>query len=142
MPQAFTENVSLSNIDQVEKGKRADPTKYFGPEPAHTWCYYFEQAELARQFDDWDEVIRLYQSASSAGYSALLPSENLVFIEAFARSENTETALELTEASIKQDRTLCKALTSTWERAFEASPSTDVKVSKMIEALNDYSECK
>ena len=142
LPQAFTDNVDLSNIDQVEQGNTANPIKFFSPEPAHTWCFYFEKAEFARQFEDWDGVIRIYQSASSAGYSALLPSENLVFIEAFARSGNTEKALELTESSIKQDRKLCKALTSTWDRVLQVTPTSDTKVSKMIETLKDSAECK
>ena len=142
LPQSLTENIDLSNINRVEKGNSADPTKYFGPEPAHTWCYYFEQAELARQFDDWEGVIRNYQSATSAGYSALLPSENLVFIEAFVRSGMPDKALGLTNIVIKQDRNLCKALTSIWERALKQSPSADAKVSKMIESLKDLPECK
>lgn len=140
-PQVFTDNIDLSNINQVENRNSAIPAKYFGPEPAHTWCYYFEKAELARQFDDWESVINIYQAAISAGYTALLPAENLVFIEAFVRSGDTEKALGLTNAAIKQDRKLCKALASTWERALTASPSTDPKVSKTIAELKDLPEC-
>ncbi|HSJ88860.1 MAG TPA: hypothetical protein VK909_16730 [Anaerolineales bacterium] len=141
VPQAFTENLDLSNIDQVENRNSANPAKYFGAEPPHTWCYYFEKAELARQFDDWDGVIRNYQSAASAGYSPLLPSENLVFLEALVRSGKTDKALDLTQTIIKQDHKLCKALTSTWERTLTASPPVDSKVSKMMEALKDLPEC-
>jgi hypothetical protein len=33
----------------------------FGPEPthAHTWCYYYQQAELALQQEDWDKIVEL-----------------------------------------------------------------------------------
>jgi hypothetical protein len=141
-PQAFTDNIDLSNIGQVENGNSASPANYFGSEPSHTWCYYFEKAELARQFDDWESVIHIYQAATSAGYTALLPSENLVFIEALIRSGDTEKALDITATAIKQDRKLCKSLTSSWERALQASPSTDGGVSKMIETLRDLPECK
>jgi hypothetical protein len=142
LPQAFTEHVDLSNIDQVENGNSANPTKHLGPEPAHTWCYYFEKAELARQFDQWDEVIKNYRSATSAGYTALLPSENLVFVEAFARSGDTPKAMDLTKKVISQDRKLCKALRSTWERALEANPSIGNDALKQLELLNDFPECK
>jgi hypothetical protein len=141
LPQAFTENIGLSNINQVENRNSASPAKYFGPEPAHTWCYYFEQAELARQTNNWDGVLKNYEAATSAGFSPLLPSENLVFLEGFARAGKIDQALTLTESTLKQDHKLCKALTSTWERALTATSSADSKVSKMIEALKDLPEC-
>jgi len=31
----------------------------FGPEPAHTWCYYYQQAELALQEGNWEEILHI-----------------------------------------------------------------------------------
>lgn len=136
-------NLNLSNINQVEKNPNgADPKQFFGSEPAHTWCYFFEKAELARQFGDWKELIHNYELATSAGYSALLPSENLVFIEAFARSGNAKKASQLTNATIKQDEKLCKALVSTWGRAAQESPAISAEAPTQISTLNDLPDCK
>jgi hypothetical protein len=136
-------NLDLSNVSQIEKNPNgADPKQFFGQEPAHTWCYYFEKAAFAQQFGDWKEVIHNYELATSAGYTSMLPSENLVFIEAFARSGNTKKADLLTNTVIKQDAKLCKALVSTWQRALQASPAISAEAQIQINALNDLPECK
>jgi hypothetical protein len=43
----------------VEGQPRTPPPALFGPEPKHTWCYYYQKASLARQQGDWAEVVRL-----------------------------------------------------------------------------------
>jgi hypothetical protein len=143
LPKNLTNNIGMSNISQIEKssGNSANLTQYFGTEPPHTWCYYFEKAELARQTNDWEEVIQNYEYATSAGYTALLPAENLVFIEALARRGNVERAEQLTDIVISQDRKLCKALVSVWERALEASPEINADILKTIETLKDFPDC-
>jgi hypothetical protein len=139
----LNKNLNLSNINQIEKNSNGtDPKQYFGSEPAHTWCYFFEKAELARQFGDWNEVMHNYELATSAGYSALLPSENLIFIEALSRSGNTKRASQLTSTTIKQDEKLCKALVSAWERAEQATPAISAEAQAQIGTLGDFSECK
>lgn len=142
LPQTLTSNIELSNIGQVEEDPQANPSQYFGSEPAHNWCYYFEKADLARQFDDWEQVVRAYQSATASGYTALLPSENLVFIEAFARLGDVPKAGKLSDSTIAQDHQLCKALVSVWERAAQASPEISAEAQKKTESLNDLPECR
>jgi len=53
------------------------PEDIFGKEPPHTWCYYYEKAELARQAGDWEQVAKLetrqpvedtYQATLMSGY--------------------------------------------------------------------------
>ena len=134
--------LQLSNISQVGKEAKATPARYFGSEPAHTWCYYFEKAELARQFDDWKEVARLYGSAADAGYTSLQPSENLVFIEALARLGNTKKAGQLTEVTLSQNRLMCKVLLSTWQRILQASPKIEGEASKQIGTLSGLPDCE
>jgi hypothetical protein len=143
LPKNLTNNIGMSNIGQVEKGpgNSANPALLFGTELPHTWCYYFEKAELARQTNDWEEVMRNYESATSAGYSALLPAENLVFIEALARRGNIGRAEQLTETVISQDRRLCKALVTVWERARQVSPEINADALKTIETLKDFPDC-
>jgi hypothetical protein len=144
LPQNLADNLDLSNIGQAARNgdNIAEPEPFFGGEPARSWCYYFEKAELARQFDDWDEVIVNYEAADSAGFSALQPVENLVFIEAFARLGNTDQAGRLTQTVLSQDPRLCKAVLSAWERAYEASSGSQAESLKHIEALRVMAECK
>jgi len=144
LPENLDSNIEISNLEQIDMNSNstADPSQFFGVEPPHNWCYYFEKAELARQFDNWEEVTQLYESATSAGYTALLPSENLVFIEAFARTGNTHKADTLTGTMISQDRKLCNALVAVWERSQDASPEINAEALKRIESLQDLPECK
>jgi len=144
LPQNITRDLGISNIGQVDLSSEfeADPSRYYGAEPVHTWCYYFEKAELARQHKDWEKITHVYESAASAGYTALLPSENLVFIEAFARLGDAQKAVQLTDRTISQDHKLCKSLVSVWQRAIEASPEIGAEARKTIESLKDLPECK
>ncbi len=44
----------------VLNAKAPHPAEFiFGPEPAHTWCYYYQQAELALQEGDFEKIIQI-----------------------------------------------------------------------------------
>jgi len=88
----------------------------FGVEPAHGWCYFYEKAELARQQNDWEQVVKLYDQAQKNGLNVSMAVENLPFIEAFAMTGDTKTAIKLTERTIKEQEILCTALYTLWNR--------------------------
>jgi hypothetical protein len=144
LPENLAKSIDLSNINQVERNgdNMAVPSRYFGPEPARDWCYYFEKAELARQYGDWEEVLMNYESASSAGFTARQPVENLVFIEALARLGKPDKAARLTEKVISGDRKLCRALTIAWQRAADATPEIQPEAMKQMKDIGVLPECK
>jgi hypothetical protein len=74
----------------------------FGPEPKRGWCYYFQKASLARQFEDWEEINRLWEEANQLGFQTEYTYELLPFIEAFVYLEDLDQAVEL---SIKTQET-------------------------------------
>ena len=76
------------------------PTIY-DPEPAHGWCYYFEQADLARQMGNWELVGRLGDEAFSLTDYPNDPVERFVFIEGYAHLNNWERMKELAFQSYK-----------------------------------------
>ncbi|MCB9109965.1 MAG: hypothetical protein H6634_01820 [Anaerolineales bacterium] len=104
-------NLILTNVDAPAMDKIL-----FGGEPSHGWCYTYAQAEIARQTGDWEEVVKLYKDAQKAELSPTLPVEYLPFIEAFAQTGDIDTALKLTERTIKGQPTLCPALNTLWNR--------------------------
>lgn len=53
----------------LPEGQAMPPISVFGPEPSHSWCYYYQKASLARQLGKWEEVARLGDEALSKGYS-------------------------------------------------------------------------
>ena len=107
----------------------------FGNEPSHGWCYAYAKAEIARQSGQWDEVVNLFKEAQKEDLSPALPVEYLPFIEAFARIGDMDTAIKLTERTIKGQPTLCPALNTLWNRVAE-----EVDISEAENLLQK--ECK
>jgi len=117
--------IPLSNPDLIQ-AKASQPVMdedLFGAEPAHGWCYFYAKAELARQQSDWEGVVKLYDQAKKEGLNFFMPVENLPFIEGFARTGQMETALKLTDRTVKIQEDLCPAIYSLWDRALR-NPST------------------
>jgi hypothetical protein len=89
--------VAVSNPASVVRaadGPSPDPD-IFGGEPAHTWCYYFQKADLARQSQDWDAILKLEQQARVGGFVPGFGPELMPFIEAHARQGDWGEALAL-----------------------------------------------
>jgi hypothetical protein len=128
-PHLIADAMQLSRIDLVKDHAQAarPPQPYYGPEPAHGWCYYFEKAELARQQDDWQAVASLgdeilAQQADIRDYQA---TELLPYIEAYARLGEWERARELTFLAYQLDAKTQKALCDTWMRVKTETRSTE-----------------
>ena len=98
LPAITYEFLPASNLARIKSAPQAwlPSPAIFGTEPAHTWCYNFQKADLARQSGDWNEVIRLWEQALAAGYGPKHTREYMPFIEAFARTVDWESAKKLT----------------------------------------------
>ena len=83
--QAGASTLTDLSLIRLSKTSATPPTEIVGEEPDHDWCYYFEKADLARQFGNWDEIIELGEKAQSAGKVARVPTEWLPFLEAYLR---------------------------------------------------------
>ncbi|HEX2055677.1 MAG TPA: hypothetical protein VHF07_04235, partial [Nitrospiraceae bacterium] len=67
----------------------------FGREPHHTWCYYFQKADLARQLNDWSEVTRMADETRVLGLLPADPTEWLPFLEGYLQTGRRADAHEL-----------------------------------------------
>ena len=88
----------------------------FGKEPAHTWCYYYEKAELARQVGDWETVSTLGNEAREQGLVPGDALEWLPFIEAYVITGDYKAARELSILAYNDDSRPRKGLCYTWKR--------------------------
>ncbi len=75
----------IENIEADGKSPILDPV-IFGAEPAHTWCYYYEKAELALQKQDWQEIIRLGKEVNQHELHPVDRIEWAPFLQAYAFS--------------------------------------------------------
>jgi hypothetical protein len=60
------------------------------------WCTHYQQADLARQVGDWEQVKKLWKDARAKGFIPGAPFEYLPFVEAFARLGEWDQAVSLT----------------------------------------------
>jgi len=131
----LTDAIPLSNLDQILNSGSAPnlPSAVFGKEPSHTWCYYFEKAELARQMNDWQEVVRLGDEAEQNSFKALQPAENLVFIEGYGQVGQTEKAVQISRTVLQQKPDLQPALCEVWTRILDANSQLESTASFLAE---------
>lgn len=103
------------------------PEQAFGPSAAPQnasdlpWCYYYEQADLARQFNDWQKVTALAEQAQVNNRLTTLNRENayelLTFIEGYARTGQAELAWQISLQAYKLNEKVQPMICETWQRS-------------------------
>lgn len=116
----------ISNLNRIHRQTPQPgypPTAIFGPEPEHTWCYYFQKAELARQYGEWDLVASLGKEVIQLGYDPNDNQEWLPFIEGFAHTGAWDRAEELTRTVANDKPKYVPRLCSLWDRVADTAPA-------------------
>ncbi|NWF64007.1 MAG: hypothetical protein HXY38_06845 [Chloroflexi bacterium] len=91
-----------SKLDAVVTGGEipAVPAEIFGAEPERGWCYYYQQADLARQRGEWNAVTSLLDEALDKGYYPNDPLEWIPFMQAYAVQGNVDEINKMTKLVI------------------------------------------
>ncbi len=136
-PKYIGEALHLSRPDliQVEAHSTANVSlPALAPEPQHGWCYYFEQAELARQRGDWPRLASLADQARALGqrlYEVNAP-ELLPFIEGYAQLGRWEDARQLSLEALRLSPRMERSLCDMWERSLQQIPSSPGQLTTVI----------
>lgn len=135
------EAAALSSPAWITREKTARLPEVFGSEPPRGWCYYFEQADLARQQRNWEEVVRLGEIALALGDHPNDPVERFVFIEGYAHNGNWARAQELSIESFRVSKEyvgpmLCRL----WARIARET-TVDAEQTAAIEAMRAKFSC-
>jgi hypothetical protein len=120
LPEYARRSLSLSRPELLlpaAADPAAPPVEFFGPEPEHKWCYYYEKAALAAQQDDWDTVNALRQEAAGLGYKPLQASEYLIFVRGALRTYNWPDARQLSQTARDLSAGTLPALCAAWDEA-------------------------
>jgi len=88
---------SISDLGLIVQKPQAQMPAIYGPEPEHDFCYYFERADLARQFKDWNAVMKYGETALAMKDHPFDPAEQFVFIEGFAHVGDWTRAINLSQ---------------------------------------------
>ncbi len=112
-----------------------------GAEPPKTWCYYFEKADLASQFKEWEVVGDLYHQVLEKQLVPRDGREYAPFIEGLSHLSAWEEASSLTDYSLEISSDLKPLLCTLWKRiSINTSDSTEKTLA--ISNLNAKLECK
>ncbi len=95
-----------------------------GDEPREQWCYFYQKAELARQYQDWQKIVSLWQQAQKSGLSPQFGVELAPFIEGFARLNAWEQALNLSRQAENLTVNMRPFVCSTWTHIMNDDPVT------------------
>lgn len=114
--------VSLTNFALIKDQKLETKNQLilFGNEPTHNWCYYYEKAALANQFQQWDQVVKLGEVAFTNGGYPDDPIERFPFIEGYAHTGDFTRALELSRKTIEVSPLYKNMLCHLWDRISKA----------------------
>ncbi|NOH02039.1 MAG: hypothetical protein HND47_08785 [Chloroflexi bacterium] len=140
LPPAVRDVARYSNPGVILFQKQNQlPGPFYGGEPEKDWCYYFEQADLARQKKDWESVVQLGKAAFALGDHPNDPLERFVYIEGYAHLGDWKKAVELSQASYKVSRNyvgplLCRL----WDRIGRETENTSERSAALDEVRSAF----
>lgn len=129
---------AIAHPENILLREKPLPQDIFGPEPPHNWCYYFQRADLARQYKQWGQVLELWKQAGSMSSHIAYGPEYLPFIEAFANQGQWEQAVALTLKANDRTPDMSVVLCNNWLRITREAPASDAGTaswSRVREAL-------
>jgi hypothetical protein len=88
----------------------------FGKPPDPDWCYYFEKADLAQQYYDWDQVQGINEIVNKLRLYPRDQREWFPFIEGYAQNDKWEEAVSLTKSVYEQSPQYSQMLLALWNR--------------------------
>ncbi len=121
LPPALATMVRTARVGLIRgSGPLGVPTsQLLGKEPAHTWTWFFQRAELARQLDDRAELGRLVAEVYRRRMAPGDPSEFLVFLEAAIRTNHEDGAAWIVQELRDRHRPFIPKL-KTWLEALRS----------------------
>ena len=138
LPPLLRDMAVLSNTAMILPENQASLPDFYKPEIPRNWCYYFSQAELARQTGNWDEVVKIGKQAFNLGDRPNDPLENFVFIEAYAHTGQWEEARKLSREVYKFSKEIMRPMLCTlWKRIERDVPANPAAQSTVKEAQTD-----
>jgi hypothetical protein len=142
IPSYMNRLLSISNVERIQRqplNSWRPPASIFGAEPAHTWCYYFQKADLAYQYGDWAEIIRLMDDARAQGYAPAQMKEYLPLLNAYLQTGAIEEALSLSLQMSRLSNNIDDRVCRAWVDVSESHP--DAEFGSAFERVRERSNC-
>jgi len=116
------------------------PKEIYGETNSQTWCYYFEKADLARQYGQWDEIVRLWDEAKATGERPDNGFEYIPFIEGLGHTGDWEQVKEMTKFAKRVTSGLEPSLCGAMDRLAVSAPASQER-DNTIQGLKEDLDC-
>ncbi|MDP1715966.1 MAG: hypothetical protein Q8L41_14590 [Anaerolineales bacterium] len=127
----------INLIKQVDGEEPTLPEDIYGKQNTTSWCYYFQKADLARQYEQWDQVVRLWEAAQVAGERADNGFEYIPFIEGLGHTEDWEQVMTLTKFAKRITAGLEPSLCIALDRLTANAPASRERDETIINLKDD-----
>ena len=141
LEQRASLNSAIDRIQIDGENIRVLPPEIFGDEMPQNWCSYYQKADLARQRENWDEVVNLWEEAKSKDKRPENGFEYIPFIEAYAYNGDWGQSKILTRHAKKVSKGMEPILCSTLFRLEEKTEET-VPREEVLTNLFEYLGCQ
>ncbi len=142
-PEKFDWNPPPALLEGINVNSRSDFNlldQIIGPPDLNNWCYFYEKAELAKQREEWEAIVQLWNTAAGKNLRPANGLEYLPFIDAYAQTGNWAQAFELTKTSNKISKGMDQVLCDTWARLQnQTTPSQERDTA--IQKFQEYLTC-
>lgn len=133
IPEEYRDVASLSKPDLIlPEATQPPPQHIFGTGPDTTWCYFYQKADLARQFGNWERILVLEQEALNLNLEPRSDFEWLPFIEAHARTGDWQGALDLSLTAYDSTHKTGPAICALWSTFTDASPEIHQELAEKL----------
>jgi hypothetical protein len=141
LPGISLKALPLSDLSRIESGSKSKPNSLFGSEPPLTWCYYFQKAELARQFGDWQQVSKYADQVVEQNFDPQNRFEWRPFVDGYLHTGNYSGAYDLTLRAYERDENVRDLFCSMWITSVRELPA-DEQLLEYAELTEDQLRCK
>ncbi len=141
LPLVIRQASQVSHLDVIAREAIQNlPGNLLGPEPGYNWCYYFEKADLARQYMDWETIIELGETAFRLNDYSYDLVEYSPFIEGYANMGKWHQAWMLTDRVVDDSPDLHPVLCRLWSRIDYETPDSPQKQETLL-LLDEQLSC-
>jgi hypothetical protein len=141
-PSTMRELAPNTTLDAIEPnlGQNNDIRNAILGSNHSDWCFYFEKADLARQYRQWDAIPALWNEAQEHNQRSAFGMEYLPFIEGYARLGNWNKALDITQTANKVSKSMGPVLCPLWLEITSETPPSKEQV-ETFEKARDVLNC-
>ncbi len=135
-------SLQVSNLSRITLG---DDSTYNNevitiPEQSNTWCYYFQKADLAQQFKDWEGIESIWNEAQQVVDTMNSGVELVPFIDGFVHLGKYDQAVALTTRAALYGDDMRPYLCQVWNAGIGDQKLTSEDIN-LLKSLSSDLEC-